>query len=505
MKHFLTVVLFTFSQVVYTQYCEIDSTFDYDGWKITSVTPSEDYIEGLIPLSDGKLIAVGPVGSLLHFDIGMVKYNEDGSLDETFGTDGIFLDAPETASLVTYDARIQDDTHFIVGGSWYEDGNKDIFISKFDFFGIRDVSFGIDGYVHLDLGDTDEKISSLAMQDDGKIYAAGRTFTGANSDWFVARFNINGTLDTIFGNNGIQLIDITETGYNLEKILVQADGKIVCCGNTPNMVTGMNIVCARLTNSGILDTTFNHSGIFEYDLDSTYDLALSMAIQNDGKLIIAGISESYGLLLRMLAGGVIDSSFGNNGAFLLPNASFASILLDEFDQIIAIGNSHEDAADVDFCIYRIKPNGTLDSTFGNFGRIASDLGQTVEVFVCAAWLYDGKIVSGGYSRGINSNFAVGRYIYGEKVTVPIDYTITKQLHIYPNPTNGSIKIQGELRSGCTVNIINLAGKIITTISNAVDAPEIDYTFDKSIPNGIYFVEIIDNKSKILSSAFILSR
>ena len=100
---------------------------------------------------------------------------------------------------------------------------------------------------------------------------------------------------------------------------------------------------------------------------------------------------------------------------------------------------------------------------------------------------------------------MGRYIYGEKVTVPIDYTITKQLHIYPNPTNGSIKIQGELSSGFTVNIINLAGKIITTISNAVDAPEIDYTFDKSIPNGIYFVEIIDNKSKIMSSAFILSR
>jgi len=180
--------------------------------------------------------------------------------------------------------------------------------------GVLDTGFGTGGIVITGSFDG----SGVAIQADGKIVCAGSSSNGSNNDFAVVRYNINGTLDTGFDIDGIVKTDFASSNDNGYSVAIQTDGKIVVAGSsTSDRITAIAVV--RYNSNGTLDTAFGTGGIVVLHGESGY-LGNSVAIQADGKIVVAGIKKfpdanlsGNFLVVRYNSNGTLDSDFGTDG------------------------------------------------------------------------------------------------------------------------------------------------------------------------------------------------
>src|SRR5215204_6572272 len=160
--------------------------------------------------------------------------------------------------------------------------------------GELDLTFGIGGKVITQVG-LSGRIESIALQADGKIIAAGRAFFNQETfeDFAVARYNTNGSLDPTFGVGGVAATPVTNDYDRGNSVALQADGKIVVAGSTWGGPLGLNIAIVRYNSDGSLDTTFDGDGIVITAIGER-DGGTSVAIQSDGKIVVAG-SGNYNI------------------------------------------------------------------------------------------------------------------------------------------------------------------------------------------------------------------
>ena len=157
--------------------------------------------------------------------------------------------------------------------------------------GDLDTTFDSDGKVTTAIGSGNEQALSVAIQSDGKIVAAGRSSNGSNDDFALVRYNTDGTLDTTFDSDGKVTTAIgsgTETAYS---VAIQSDGKIVAAGFSFNG-SNNDVALVRYNTDGTLDTNFDSDGKVTTDIGSYNDYARSVAIQSDGKIVVAGFSNN---------------------------------------------------------------------------------------------------------------------------------------------------------------------------------------------------------------------
>ena len=173
--------------------------------------------------------------------------------------------------------------------------NRDFAIARYDNDGSLDPGFGSGGKVTTDFfGNTDVALA-VALQPDGKIIAAGRTrVAGTNFELFdfaVARYNADGSLDSTFGSGGKVTTDFTG-GFDIaHAIAIQPNGKIVVAGWARNSATGgLDFGVARYNPNGSLDTGYGSGGKLSTDFFGDTDTAFAAAIQSDGKILVAGLS-----------------------------------------------------------------------------------------------------------------------------------------------------------------------------------------------------------------------
>ena len=148
--------------------------------------------------------------------------------------------------------------------------------------GDLDTTFGSAGKVTANVVSGSSDIGyAVAAQSDGKIVVAG----SSNGNIFVARYLSDGSLDPTFGTNGIVTTDLGGTDYAYG-VAIQSDGKIVVAGQT-----GTDFALVRYNTDGSLDTTFGSNGWTTTDFGGT-DCAYGVAMQSDGKIVVAGCSGS---------------------------------------------------------------------------------------------------------------------------------------------------------------------------------------------------------------------
>ena len=266
----------------------LDTSFDVDGKVTTDLGSGYDSLGAMAIQSDGKIVVVGSKSiGMNDDDIAVIRYNSNGSLDTTFDADGVVTTAIGSGSEFAASVVIQPDGKIIVGGTTYNGSNMDFALVRYDGNGSLDTSFDSDGIVTKDFynGPNDfERGGHIALQADGKIIIAGNNDDGY---FLLARYNNDGSLDATFDTDG--LVSTSNGGFGaIQDIALQANGKIVIAGyaNVDN-----DFAVVRYKSNGALDTSFDSDGKAFTDFGSNKDdLGNSVAIQPDGKIVVAGYS-----------------------------------------------------------------------------------------------------------------------------------------------------------------------------------------------------------------------
>lgn len=340
---------------------------------------------------------------------------QPGTLDETFGDGGKVFAAIGAENDLAHAAALDPNGNIIVAG-WAKMGAKNDFaLARFTADGAPDHSFGTAGKLTTDFGGDDDEAIAVALQPDGHIVAAGWTFNGGDLDFALVRYRPDGSVDTSFGVAGQQTTDLGASDY-IASVAIQPDGKIVVAGHTNTLGT-LDFVVARYLQDGTLDGGFGTDGVVITDFFQNNDWGASVALQKDGKIVVAGLaltgSEYDFALARYDTDGSLDNSFGTGGktttAIGPSDDKGISVVLQPDDKILVGGYLHN-GAHYDFAIVRYDTDGSLDENFGAAGKTVTDFDGKGDLIASLALQPDGKIVAAGRSsNGQHYDFALARY------------------------------------------------------------------------------------------------
>ena len=285
--------------------------------------------------------------------------------------------------------------------------------------GDLDTSFGTGGKVVTSILSQDDFAHSVAIQSDGKIVVAGETKNGTADAFALARYNADGTLDTSFGNaDGKVITNSANNSEHAYSLAIQSDGKILLAGASGNAGDYDDFALARYNTDGSLDTSFGTGGKVVTSFMSQDDIVRSVAIQSDGKIVVAGETKNGTFdefaLARYNADGTLDTSFGNAGGKVITNSNnngdHAYSVAIQSDGKILLAGASDNTGNDDFALYRYDADGSLDSSFGTGGKVVTAIGGGDDIGTSVAIQSDGKIVVAGHSKnGGYYDFALVRY------------------------------------------------------------------------------------------------
>ncbi len=419
---------------------DLDQTFDGDGKVITG----NFYEEGgrdVVVQPDGKIVVVGGRTSTFNVqNMAAVRYNASGSLDATFGTNGIYvlptLIGNLVASAKAVAVDLQPDGKILLAGTGgtNNSSNQIFLIIRLNANGTLDTTFGSGGRVIRDIGGLNAYGQLSAMVFDAarsKIYVAGTTeipdTNGALYGYTIMRFNLEGSPDATFNGTGTRTFPVADSrglSTALTDIAVQPDGKIVATGGIqyliPNTPSIESFGTARVNLDGSLDSTFGTNGIvitdFTYILSGTTTTlyhtaaASTVSILPSGKIFTAGVggsgsggmSRNFYFAAQLNADGALDSTFGTGGKVRAEGLAINDSVVAPNGKIIIVGTVSSF-----FAVGRLNASGLLDSTFGTSGITTTDfnLGNTFsgEPAFAAALQPDGKIVVSGGDKNFQTS------------------------------------------------------------------------------------------------------
>jgi uncharacterized delta-60 repeat protein len=355
-----------------------------------------------------------------------------GTLDVSFGVGG----GLRTNFGGTYDwayaTAIQPDGRILAAGVSDARGTYDFAVARYTSTHDIDRSFGRDGFVLTDFGHSYDWAYALALQPDGRILVAGVSDVSGSKDFALARYNPDGTPDFSFGKGGRTVLRLRSlTADIIHGIALQPDGKIVAAGITYEDVFTLHphgdFMVARFLPDGHPDMSFGVGGVTTTDLaDGSYDEPYAAVLQPDGRIILGGYTNSgtgpgvlFGAdqlaLARYLPNGMLDPTYGQDGKVIFDGGSLDERLLALAlapDGDLLAGGYVNGERRGDLLLARLRPDGSLDKVFGNTGKgfAVNDLGTNSERIAALVLQPDGKIVAGGQTATAdNADFAVFRY------------------------------------------------------------------------------------------------
>lgn len=244
---------------------------------------------------------------------------------------------------------------------------------------------------------------AMATQQDGKIVVAGERSNGINNDILVLRFHSGGSLDNSFGSGGVVTYDSGDDDYAYA-VAIQHDGRIVVAGGSYNG-SDYDIAVLRLNDNGAFDSNFGSAGVATYDGEN--DFGYGMALQGDGKIVVVGGTykgiKSDALVVKFHGNGSLDNTFGAAGAVTFNGGGHDyghAVAIQSDGRIVVVGES-SNGMDCDILVLRLLGNGSADDGFGAGGIVRYNSGHD-ECGFAAAVLADGRIVVVGCRHnGIN--------------------------------------------------------------------------------------------------------
>jgi len=352
-----------------------------------------------------------------------MRYNADGTPDAAFGSGGKLdiVTGGASADQMTALAVQADGKIVVVGHSSLPPTPDDNFIvMRFNADGTPDASFGTGGKVITDFEHHFDDASAVMLDGSGRILVAGHAqieklinvggipIQIVDQDFAVVRYLPDGTLDPAYGSGGKTTLDVGGLDY-LNAARMQPDGSIVAVGRSTvsNGTGNPDMAVARFLSDGHADPAFGTGGSEHIDFASgvvpvTFaggltDEALDVAVEGDGKILVAGYMVGLGnpppvgALFRLQSNGALQQNLSPAIAPTLTRVNAVAVQGDGRFVIAGAGNS-------DFGLERFNTDGTPDTAFGQSGLMTVDFfGGTDQAFDVLVDSAD-RIVAGGSAR-----------------------------------------------------------------------------------------------------------
>jgi uncharacterized delta-60 repeat protein len=360
----------------------VDTSFG-GGATVTPVGVSEDYANAVAVQADGKVLVAGSTATKRGTQFSIVRYQRDGGLDPGFGSGGkVVLPVGTRGNDVVAALAVQPDGRIVVAGSSEQGPAQiDFAVIRLTANGQLDAGFGNAGIAVFDFFGGTDRARALALQPDGRILVGGDSNTGAagGQDFALLRLNVDGTLDAAFGQAGKVVTAIRSNGASesvralaltavvgeprilavggegdFMAVRYRADGSVDGSFGSGGKVAGLfnanigsahgvtvlpdgravivghighRFAAARLDTQGRLDTSFGTAGRFEKSLVNNWNEANAVALQADGKLVLAGwayagvgTSGDFAAI-RLTTDGQLDPGFADAGVLIRPVAA----------------------------------------------------------------------------------------------------------------------------------------------------------------------------------------
>lgn len=423
MKNTVTyfVLMLFFTLVSYGQPGILDATFATDGLLQFDVAGGHDNGHGIAVQPDGKIVVTASAThSGFSFDIVVLRLHEDGSLDTSFGDGGMYRYANANGSDLVYELTlVEDGSIFVVGGHSETPANTEMLIIKLNDKGSPDPSFGTDGVVIQTIDTSEDYAHSLAFTADGQLIVGGFSYKPGFSFKrnVLCRFDADGTLDTSFGVNGIFMWNDDDTRSEVWNIAITDDGGILASGkSTPSGTDRLSLYKVKADGSS-LDSSFGTGGEVLAPFEGT---AYGMIVHSNGNILLCGPSSGLmGRDLIVLAyhqNGTPNTDFGTDGIFLVNNDinDVGLNITEQSDGKIVVcgesGGTFIMPPPRAFFSVRMDENGVLDTTWGGTGMVVTDLSDLFafanDVTMQPA---DGKILLTGAAAFTQNDLIVARY------------------------------------------------------------------------------------------------
>ncbi|MFO7598492.1 MAG: hypothetical protein R6X27_01625 [Candidatus Desulfacyla sp.] len=358
---------------------DLDSTFNKEGYALYEGWNKDSYMGAAIQL-DGKILVSTGVSNGTDSDVAVLRYNPDGTLDTGFGTGGVFTydsgNGNDCGRFISVDVN----GRITLTGYVHNGTDVDVLIMQLNGNGTLDETFGGDGIVLFDVNGRDDYGRAIAVQKDGSILVAARSSGDGTSLALILKLDAAGERDTSFGIEGVAFYPGTKGNDGFRDMALQTDGKIVVTGYS-STDAGFEVLTARYTADGSLDPSFGTEGSVRFDGGHGNAGARGVVIQEDGKIVVSG-STSNGtdldvIVLRYTADGSLDPEFGTQGVVVYDggtgNDNGRRMALQQEGKIVVVGNTHN-GTDYDALVLRYDANGVPDEDFGEAGVAAYNLG-----------------------------------------------------------------------------------------------------------------------------------
>ena len=348
-----------------------DNTFGTGGvFTYGDKRKGNNYGSGVTLQPDGKIVVVGDSSYDKNRDVLVLRCNSDGSLDSTFGKGGAttYKSQAKENQHLGFGVALQPDAKIVVVGSTSNGKNHEVMLLRFNSDGSLDSSFGKGGIVtHSGLSNANFWGRAVAIQPDGKIVVVGISYTAKKCDVLTLRYNADGSLDKAFGEDGVAPSSCPPGGHDWGRsIAIQPDGKIIVAGNTRSGEK-RNAILLRYDVNGKPDASFGIGGIVSSTVYRRY-WGQALALLQDGKIVTVGNSVSgpkyEASVVRYNGDGTPDKGFGKEGFVTLnypPNSNnWGFAVATQQDAKIVVVGYVQSGKSKDILVARYKNDGTLD-------------------------------------------------------------------------------------------------------------------------------------------------
>ncbi|NBC16842.1 MAG: T9SS type A sorting domain-containing protein [Bacteroidetes bacterium] len=503
---------------VWAQEGQLDPAFGTDGkvFDLLQGSASDVAVQ-----SDGGIVvagwAFGPDG--VNVNVVVTQLRADGTLDTSFGTDGVtqtdISGGDEARRLV----RLPDD-HLLVAGLTERSNPPPspqtrplIAVARYTPEGTLDPTFGTGGYVIADLADRlgdgiAHDVSDLVVAPDGRFYVAGSVYGNQElgndhpPSFLITRFLPDGTLDPSFGENGSVITDVAAEAGVVLYLALQPDGVVAAAGFERD--EQRHLALLRYDLDGTLDEGFGTGSAGTVPLNSLTFLPVGLSLLPNGILVVAGDAETateQGVAVaRFDAGGRLDDAFANGGLAFVPltsrmldagtiTAVYAADALFDSDGSVLIGGSLE-VGSFDYFLAQFDSGGNLDEAFGTEGLVTTDFDNGFDDLYGLARQPDGQVVAVGHE------FKIARYVTDDPTASEDGPSAARAIQLeppFPNPARETTNVGFTLTRASEVRLVlyDLLGREVALLADGGRAAgTYTETLDaRELPAGLYLLRL----------------